>query len=359
MKMKLILFIWISVIALLAAGVQIVANKASNEQKSAHEPQEVLLELKKNVTNGSFTTESRFSHQDLFVPKSGLVDNKGNIFVLDGQTCEIFKFSPKGKLLKKNGRKGGGPGENTLPMKILLNRDRIYVIDYQRPYVNIFDLELNFLEQKKFPNLFNALDAAFINDNQFVVSSPVLPIMYRYKYFIFNSSGELSMKVKIDFDSPADVTRQPDFLLKYANLLAIDHETGDFWSARISSYHFEHYGKDYELLNVIKGNLQFKTQDLDAGQAQGTRITFKVPSDRGKFFRVSGNKIYYGYLFNKETILDVISKDFKVVRFKMSHVRGIFDLIDENRILVNIVEENSEDGQIEENDFIAIMKLND
>jgi hypothetical protein len=359
MKMKLRLFIWISVIALLAAGVLIVANRASNVQKSAPKPQEVSLELKKNVKAGSFTTEFKISHPDLLSPKSGLVDNKGNIFVLDDQTCEIFKLSPGGKLLKKTGRKGVGPGENKSPMKILQNRDKIYVIDFEMPYVNIFDLELNFLEQKKFSRLFYAFDAAFINDNQFVVSSSFLPITYQYKYFIFNSSGETSMKVKIDLDSPADVTRQPNLFLKYLNLLAIEHENGDLWSAGISSYYFEHYGKDYELLNVITGNLEFKTQDLTAGQGQGLKITMKVPTDRGTFFSVSGNKIYYGYLFNKETILDVISKDLKVVRFKLPKVRRIFYLIDEKRILVNIVEENTKDGKIDETDFIGIIKLND
>jgi len=358
MKKKLRLFIWISVIVLLAAGVQIVATRASNEKKSTPKPQEVLLELKKNVTAGSFTTELKISHQDIYSPKSGLVDNKGNIFVLDNKTCEIFKLSPGGKLLKKNGRKGVGPGENKLPIKILLNKDKIYVIDFRMPYVNSFDLELNFLEQKKFTKLFYPFDAAFINDNQFIVSSTFLPVRYRYKYFIFNSSGETSMKVKIDFDSSPDVTKQPGLTFKYINLLDIDHKTGDLWSAGTSSYYFEHYGKDYELLNVIKGNLQFKTRDLTAGQAQGNRITMKVPSDRGTFFSVSGNRIYYGYIFDKETILDVISKDFKVVRFKLPHVRRIFYLIDEKRILVNIVEENSEDGQIDENDFIAIIKLN-
>ena len=102
MKMKLRLFIWVSVIVLLAAGVQIVANRASNEKKSSPKPQEVLLALKKNVTAGSLTTELKITHQDLFSPKSGLVDKKGNIFVLDNKTCEIFKFSPGGKLLKKN-----------------------------------------------------------------------------------------------------------------------------------------------------------------------------------------------------------------------------------------------------------------
>lgn len=39
------------------------------------------------------------------------VDFKGNIFVNDRANYQVLKYSPKGELIKKIGRKGNGPGE--------------------------------------------------------------------------------------------------------------------------------------------------------------------------------------------------------------------------------------------------------
>lgn len=86
----------------------------------------------------------------------------------------------------------------------------------------------------------------------------------------------------------------------------------------------------------------------------------KVPSDLGKFFNISGGNIYYGYIFDKKLILDVISKDLKVTRYKLPNTRGIFYLIDNKCILVilvSLIGENKKNEE-DENEFIGILELN-
>jgi hypothetical protein len=113
------------------------------------------------------------------------------------------------------------------------------------------------------------------------------------------------------------------------------------------------------LLKIFEGNIEFKTTEIKAGEGQGVQVPMKMPIDLGKFFSISGGKIFYGYIFDKKLILDVISKDFKVVRYKLPNVRRLLHLMDEKRILVNLFEETKKGDEIDETEFIGIIKLND
>src|SRR4030042_4223918 len=53
-----------------------------------------------------------------------LVDDQGNIYVLDIQDGNIKKYAPDGKFVMTIGRKGQGPGELQGPMRIQMTPEK-------------------------------------------------------------------------------------------------------------------------------------------------------------------------------------------------------------------------------------------
>lgn len=91
-------------------------------------------------------------------------DKEGNLYLLDRFNVKIYKFSNDGKLLKSFLRKGEGPGElfQVAFIQILDNNVRALST---RQFAR-FDLEGNFLEQKKFEKSYLYID--FIDENKFI-----------------------------------------------------------------------------------------------------------------------------------------------------------------------------------------------
>lgn len=57
------------------------------------------------------------------------IDDEGNIYLCDIGACNIKKFSPDGNFLKIIGRKGQGPGEFSMPWRMAVTSDRLFVYD--------------------------------------------------------------------------------------------------------------------------------------------------------------------------------------------------------------------------------------
>ncbi len=51
------------------------------------------------------------------------VDSEQNILVLEGKSCQIFRFSPQGVLISHFGSKGEGPGEFRRPLDLMVDQD--------------------------------------------------------------------------------------------------------------------------------------------------------------------------------------------------------------------------------------------
>jgi hypothetical protein len=326
---------------------------AKNEQKTAAKPEKVLLDIAGTSHFGKVTVRQKITHPDFANPQAGLVDKKGNIYVLDRKTCETLKFSPRGKLLKKTGGRGSGPGENTMPVRLRRLDDKLYIFDYQRPYVNILDLELNLVAQDKFPRMIWTLDAVFINKNEFVVSSTTMPLTLQHKFFVFSLDGKMkSMEVKIDDYSVASATKGNRLNLMYPPLLSIDDKTGELWTGEIVTYRIEGYGKNFKKQKILDGNIPFRLEERKVGRDSGYKMKF--PKDKGIFINVIGGKIFYGYRFHDEAILDVIANEKNIRRFKLNKIEKILSLIDENRLLVSFSY-----GEGEEAISIGIIKIGD
>jgi len=107
---------------------------------------EVLLDLSKKDTINSNFVVSRMSDV--------ILDKVSNIYVLDDRKSKIFKFDSTGKFNKEFGNKGSGPGEfiNTYPGKIAILNDTLYVSSRDHQKVVKFDLDGNYVGEKRFDN---------------------------------------------------------------------------------------------------------------------------------------------------------------------------------------------------------------
>ena len=86
-------------------------------------------------------------------------DAAGNIFVLDALDFSLKKFGPDGRLLKKAGRKGQGPGEFMAPRLLAGSGSRLYATDQNVFGIYEYDSDLRFLRTIPCPALVLALRA--------------------------------------------------------------------------------------------------------------------------------------------------------------------------------------------------------
>ena len=105
----------------------------------------------------------------LWGPRRIGCDSEGNIFVLDGKWKSILKFDSKGHFLKKNGRKGQGPGEFQNPYGFCVSKNAIYVSDTFKRDIQIFDLDLNFVKSLKVARAYTELA---VRDDGLIVGTP-------------------------------------------------------------------------------------------------------------------------------------------------------------------------------------------
>jgi hypothetical protein len=71
---------------------------------------------------------------------SGLdIDDDGNIFVLEASVPEIRVYSPEGALLRRIGRRGGGPGEFETAPRFGVIGDTVWTVDTRVNRISLFD----------------------------------------------------------------------------------------------------------------------------------------------------------------------------------------------------------------------------
>lgn len=314
----------------------------------------VSLPVSKNIPSGEITLYSKITDPELLDPKAGAFDKNGNIFVLDSKACEIYKFSPKGILLKKAGKKGNGPAENVFPVKIVIFKDKLFIVDYSRPYINIFDLDLKFIEQKKFERMNQPSDIIFLNEKELIITSPTMPLALKNRIFVYDMNGRLkSMHIQAEFDYK-NATQGRNINLNFPPLVSIDSKNGNIWSAEIDSYLIDSYDNSFKLKKTFKGDIEFRTKEHSIGQ--DNQLKMKIPVDKGLFFKVIGGRIYYCYKFHEETILDIISNEKLIKRYKLAQIKRIFDMENEDKIMVVYADDESEDEDA--TPVVGIIKLN-
>lgn len=122
------------------------------------------------------------------------VDDEGNMYVTDMMDCSLKKFDNRGNFIKKAGRKGQGPGEFTSPAIIRYYSDRLYVSEQQMPGIQVFDLELNFIE--RIPFNIPIGDFIVFNENKILLLSPMSD-----DYCYVDAKGTIDNKIAFKQDS--------------------------------------------------------------------------------------------------------------------------------------------------------------
>jgi hypothetical protein len=147
----------ISTILLALTVVVILTACRTKEEAAAAAAYPVKIETVegvKTVLNPAFPKDGviRYSLQDdltlggegggaesvLNRPQDLKVDSQGNIYVMDWGDVDIKVFSPDGRLVRKIGKKGQGPGEFDVPANFVLSPDgRIFLLSGRQYQISI------------------------------------------------------------------------------------------------------------------------------------------------------------------------------------------------------------------------------
>jgi hypothetical protein len=84
---------------------------------------------------------------EAFAGLSGVnFDGSGNLYILDAGNCRLVKLAPDGTFLTEIGRRGGGPGEFSLPLTFAVTREGlIHVYDVGTQNFTTFDSDGQFI----------------------------------------------------------------------------------------------------------------------------------------------------------------------------------------------------------------------
>lgn len=96
--------------------------------------------LNEKMSIGSLNDDALYMWVDIEV------DVENRIYVTDTMDYSVKYFSRLGKLLKKTGRKGQGPGEFLAPRSLECSKDFIYVTDQYLQGIRVFSKDLEFIK---------------------------------------------------------------------------------------------------------------------------------------------------------------------------------------------------------------------
>jgi len=159
------------------------------------------------------------------------VDAEGFIYVTDAMDYTLKKFDGRGRLLKKTGGKGQGPGEFMAPRALACSANRLFVTDQNIPGVQVFDKELRFL--KRIPLNLLVTEIAALSDDR--LACKTFELQPRPQILIVDgdgrtvstiSYGERDMPIMTDL---VDFVPAPDgsFYIAYSHLDRVEKLSGE------------------------------------------------------------------------------------------------------------------------------------
>ncbi len=113
----------------------------------------------------------QYTQIDITLISDAFKDNDGNIYLLDGKNCRIYKFNASGKYQKSFLSRGTGPGELNQYPSIFLYQNSIYAHGFEDKKIIRFNLEGKLLSEKKFYKFYRS--PVLINDKQFIANENV------------------------------------------------------------------------------------------------------------------------------------------------------------------------------------------
>ena len=105
-----------------------------------------VVELKEDLSLGGANAQGDYAFEDI---RTLVVDDAGNIFVLDSKAANVKVFDASGKYIRTIGRKGQGPGEFNAPMTLSINAPAGELVVHQAgERISYFKLDGTFLRQQ-------------------------------------------------------------------------------------------------------------------------------------------------------------------------------------------------------------------
>jgi hypothetical protein len=198
------------------------------------------------------------------------VDTDGNIYVTDAADFSVKKFDRRGKLLKRSGRRGQGPGEFMAPRALACSANRIFVTDQYLPGVQVFDKELRFL--KRVPLNLLVTEIAALSDVR--LACKTFEMRPRPQILIIDEDGRTISTLSYgEPDMPAmtdlvDFVRSPDgsFYLAFSHLDRIEKRSAEeklVWTKSLFGVKKARTEKVSTL--VLPADIVFKDIALDTG----------------------------------------------------------------------------------------------
>lgn len=119
-----------------------------------------------------------------------VIDDAGNIYILDKKAANIKIFNKGGNFLKIIGRRGQGPGEFVRPENVALSlNNELYVYDSRRSIIQVIDTDGKFIKQMPIQTPW--FDGPkFLSDGELVASLGVVGKNIKFNLNKFNTNME-------------------------------------------------------------------------------------------------------------------------------------------------------------------------
>ncbi|HEX9901268.1 MAG TPA: 6-bladed beta-propeller [Acidobacteriota bacterium] len=101
------------------------------------------------------------------------VDKDGYLYLTDNVQCSLMKFDSLGRLVKKTGRRGRGPGEFLAPREVDVSGQSVYVVDAKIQAIQVFDKDLNY--QRRIPLSYAVMEVQGLPNDLLAV--PGIPLI--------------------------------------------------------------------------------------------------------------------------------------------------------------------------------------
>jgi hypothetical protein len=153
------------------------------------------------------------------------VDADGFIYLTDNIQNSLMKFDPQGKLVKKTGHRGDGPGEFLAPRQVDVSGQSVYVADARIQAIQVFNKELKY--ERRIPLSFAVSEIQALPDNSLAVPGVFLIKSETGKILILDQTGRLLRSVAFIHPDKADATSMSGFIFApggemYAALFWVD-----------------------------------------------------------------------------------------------------------------------------------------
>ena len=162
----------------------------------------------------------QFGRDHLTQPTAICISQQDELFVTDRATQCVLKFSLTGEFLKRAGSRGSEPGQFIEITGLCCTAGFVYICDMSIQQIQIFDLELNFIEDFGFGELRYPSDIHILSDTIYILS------MDNNCIYCYNRDCTLQKKIELFGQEQLMTTAWYFTIDKKGNFLITDQSLG-------------------------------------------------------------------------------------------------------------------------------------